>query len=82
LSEELEARWAELVAAVAAEFEAHQQGQPDFDHALDGLRLRARRRSQGSVEEWFEVTISPAELLNRSVGQLAREFYQGYYACT
>jgi hypothetical protein len=82
LPEELETRWAELVAAVAAEFEAHQQGRPEFDHALGGLRLRARRRGHGSIEDWFEVVVLPAELLSRPVGQLAREFYQGYYACT
>jgi hypothetical protein len=43
-----------------------------------GLRLRAKRRSPSTTEEWFEVAMSPAELRVRPPGQLAREFYQGY----
>jgi hypothetical protein len=82
MQDDLQGRWAQLVAAVVAEFEVHRRGQPEFDHAFLGLRLRAKRRSAGTAGEWFEVTVSPAELRARAPGQLAREFYQGYYACT
>jgi hypothetical protein len=79
-----EARWTELLAAVSREFIAHQHGSPAFDHQLHGLHLRARRRGVGggSANEWFEVRVSPEELARRPVQQIAREFYQGYYACT
>jgi hypothetical protein len=70
------------VVAVAAEFEAHQQGPPELDHSFSGLRLRAKRRGRGSLDEWFEVAVSPVELQRRRADQIAREFYQGYYACT
>ena len=81
LPDELEIRWAELLDAIAAEFGAHPQGRPKFDHRFHALRLRAKRRARSGVE-WFEVDVSPAELLQRPATQLAREFYQGYYACT
>lgn len=80
--DELEARWVELVTAVVEEFEAHQQGLPVFDHSFSGLRLRAKRRGARSVEEWFEASISPTELLRRPIRQLAREFYRAYFSCT
>ena len=82
LPDKLEARWAELVTAVGEEFEAHPQGQPEFDHTFTGLRLRAKCRGARSMEEWFEASFSPTELLRRPVRQLAREFYQAYFACT
>jgi hypothetical protein len=82
IHDDLQGRWAQLIAAVAAEFEGHRRGQPEFDHAFMGLRLRAKRRSPSSAREWFEVAVSPAELRVRAPEQLAREFYQGYYACT
>jgi hypothetical protein len=77
-----EARWAELLVAVSRAFTAHQHGSPVFDHQFAGMRLRAQRRGVGSANEWFEVMVSPEELARRPVQQIAREFYQGYYACT
>jgi hypothetical protein len=80
---ELAGRWEEVSRAVEREFAAHRPGRlPPLAHDPTTFTLRAERAVKGGRREWFAVPLTERELRERPPAEIARRFFEAYYACT
>jgi len=79
----LAGRWEEVTRAVEREFAAHRPGRlPPLAHDAATFTLRAERTVKGGRREWFAVPLTERELRERAPADIARRFFEAYYACT